>query len=56
MLVLVADTQMIGAGSREGGGCRAWKGVVVYGGCRAWKGVVVHGRERRVPEAQGVHP
>ena len=43
MLVLVADTQMIGAGSREGGGCRAWKGVVVYGrGCRAWKGVVVH--------------
>ena len=55
MLVLVADTQMIGAGSREGGGCRAWKGVVVYGrglscmegGCRAC-------RERRVPEAQGV--
>ena len=46
MLVLVADTQMIGAGSREGGGCRAWAGVVVYGrglscmegGCRAWKG------------------
>ena len=31
MLVLVADTQMIGAGSREGGGCRAWAGVVVYG-------------------------
>ena len=43
MLVLVADTQMIGAGSREGGGCRAMEG-----GCRAC-------RERRVPEAQGVH-
>ena len=41
MLVLVADTQMIGAGSREGGGCRAWKGVVVHvgsGACQRRKG------------------
>ena len=51
MLVLVADTQMIGAGSREGGGCRAWKGVVVHvgsGACQRRKGCIFERTGARV--------